>query len=225
MTMVTRIIFALTISLFTLCSQASITIGGTRLVYNGENNEASISVTNGKDSMPYLVQSWVEMGDDSSQKAPFIVTPPLFRLDGGHENALRVIYTGNTPLRDDRESMFWLNIKSIPSMEKSEQNKLLIAIKTRMKLFYRPASLNTNEAMNAWRKLNFRIAGNQLVIENPTPYFVSLFSLKIGSQKIKLPPMVPPFASATVEGSGKEIAWKAINDFGGISEEARRALP
>ncbi len=53
-------------------------------------------------------------------KAPFLITPPLFRLDAKQENVLRIIRTGGN-LPADRESLFWLNIKSIPSSARNER--------------------------------------------------------------------------------------------------------
>lgn len=46
--------------------------------------EASISITN-PDDVPYLIQSWIDVQDGQSGKAPFIITPPLYRLDGGQK--------------------------------------------------------------------------------------------------------------------------------------------
>ena len=218
-------ILLLTACLFTLSVNAGITVGGTRLIYNGEENEASISVINSKNSIPYLIQSWIELEENSPAKVPFIVTPPLFRLDGEHENTLRIIYTGEQMLPQDRESLFWLNVKSIPSMEKSDHNQLLIAVKTRMKLFYRPAKLATDNVNDAWKNLHYERSGDRIVISNPTPYYVSLFSLKVGSQAIEHPPMIAPFGTAHITAAGRDVTWKAINDFGGVTEEARQRLP
>ncbi|HBV2141021.1 TPA: molecular chaperone [Klebsiella variicola] len=200
-------------------AQASITLGGTRLVYDASKREAVISVTNGQQSAPHLIQSWVEANGGATDKAPFVVTPPLFRLDAGRENTLRVVFTGASALPDNRESVFWLNVKSIPAVEKSDQNRLLIAVKSKIKLFYRPAILNTDAAADAWKKLSFRHSGGQLTINNPTPYYVSLFSLKAGSQAIENPPMVPPFGSVSVTSPSGTVTWQAISDFGGITAE------
>lgn len=202
--------------------QASVTLGGTRLIYDASKREAAISVTNGPQAVPHLIQSWVEVDGSSTEKAPFIVTPPLFRLDAGRENTLRVIFTGESALPDNRESVYWLNVKSIPAVEKSDQNRLLIAVKSRIKLFYRPGSLNTEAAAEAWKKLTFSHAGGQLTITNPTPYYVSLYSLKVGSRAIKNPPMVAPFGNASVSSLSGTVTWQAINDFGGITAEIRK---
>lgn len=217
-------LFLLTALFFSVAGQAGITVGGTRLVYNADENEASISVSNSKDSIPFLIQSWLELEEKSPVKVPFIVTPPLFRLDGGHENTLRVIYTGESSLPDDRESVFWLNVKSIPSMEKSQGNRLLISVKTRIKLFYRPTKLNTAQADEAWKKILFKRSGNQILVSNPTPYFISPYELKVDGQSVKNPPMVSPFGTETITASGHGVAWKAINDFGGVTDEVRQVV-
>lgn len=224
MSQLIRTIVLLSACLIFLPVQASITVGGTRLIYNGNDNEASLPVSNSRDAVPYLVQSWVELGENAKEKVPFIVTPPLFRLDGGHENTLRIIYTGEKKLPDNHESVFWLNVKSIPSMTRSDENRLLIAVKTRMKIFYRPAALASEKAGEAWTKLTFEPRGERLVINNPTPFYVSLYSLTIGNKTIAQPPMISPFSSETVAGSGKQVAWKAINDFGGVTAEKRQML-
>ncbi len=57
---------------------AGVVVGGTRLVYPGGKKEATITVKN-PDDIPYLVQSWVNADLEGNVKAPFLVTPPLFR--------------------------------------------------------------------------------------------------------------------------------------------------
>ncbi len=46
---------------------AGVIIGGTRVVYDGNKKESSVSVTN-PDSSPYLIQSWVESQNGSTEK-------------------------------------------------------------------------------------------------------------------------------------------------------------
>ncbi len=55
-------------------------VGGTRVIFNGEK-EASISVDN-PDNEPYLIQSSLDNQQSGVDKIAFIITPPLFRLDG-----------------------------------------------------------------------------------------------------------------------------------------------
>ena len=131
------ILLALVLALFTVQAQAGIVIGGTRVIYNGDKKETSASIRNPDKSGVWLVQSWVDSGVKGS-KTPFIVTPPLFRINPGEENMLRIVRTGGS-LPEDRESVFWLNVKSIPATDDSipHNNVLQVVVKSRLKLFYR----------------------------------------------------------------------------------------
>lgn len=119
-------------------AQAGVVVGGTRVIYDGAKKESSINVSN-PDNNVYLIQSWVD-GAGKTDKALFIVTPPLFRLDSNQQNILRIVRAGGN-LPQNKESMFWLNIKSIPSANKSQENTLQIAVKTRIKLIFVPLAL------------------------------------------------------------------------------------
>ena len=72
---------------------AGVIIGGTRVIFDGAKKEASINVNN-PDSTPYLIQSWVDMPQDEANKAPFVITPPLYRLESGQQNVERIVLTG-----------------------------------------------------------------------------------------------------------------------------------
>ncbi|WP_353647196.1 fimbria/pilus periplasmic chaperone [Enterobacter sp. 638] len=109
---------------------ATVTIGGTRVIYEGDKKEVSLSVRN-PDSSPYLIQTVVDNLNGSTQKTPFVITPPLYRLNGGRENVMRIILTGN--IQQNQESMFWLRVKAIPSAPR-EKNTLQIAVATSIKL-------------------------------------------------------------------------------------------
>jgi hypothetical protein len=41
-------------------------------------------------------------------------------MQGKKENTLRIIDATNNQLPQDRESLFWMNVKAIPSMDKSK---------------------------------------------------------------------------------------------------------
>ncbi|MFQ6365119.1 molecular chaperone, partial [Serratia marcescens] len=71
-------------------------------------------------------------------------TPPLFLMQGKKENTLRIIDATNNALPKDRESLFWVNVKAIPSLDKAKQkeNTLQLAITSRIKLLYRPQNLS-----------------------------------------------------------------------------------
>lgn len=209
---------ALLLSAILPVAQAGVIIGGTRLIYDGGKKESSLSVNN-KDTAPFLIQSWVETTGGGAEKAPFMITPPLFRLDGGQQNVLRVIRVGGN-LAGDKESLYWLNIKSIPSSEEKEgQNTLQVAVKTRIKLIYRPEGLKgIPEEMT--EKLKWQRSGNQLQVTNPTPFYMNFQEVVIGGKVIKDATYIAPMSSTSFAMpagvTGSSVSWKIINDFGGI---------
>lgn len=213
--------------LFASASHAGVSIGGTRLIFPGDKKEVSLTVANSDKGSPVLIQSWVDEGENSKVKAPFIVTPPLFRLDPGKENILRAVRTGGK-LAEDRETLYWLNIKSIPSAKKSEvqSNVLQLAIKNRLKFIYRPNSVVGSPEENA-NKLVWKRIGNQIQATNPTPFYMNLSMLVIGG-KTYLPslPEQTYIAPRSVHlynipsgTSNNNVKWKVINDYGGAGEE------
>jgi len=215
------------ISLFSACmlsmaAHAGVVMGGTRIVFSEGKKEATLSVTNQDQTIPYLVESWIEnFNSDDHARVPFIVTPPLFRLDAGKENLLRINYLG-MPLPKDHESVFWLNVKSISPTPRDKSNQLQVNIKSKFKLFYRPKGLAGNPA-EAWQQLSFHHEGNKLIAHNPTPYFVSFYSLSVNHHAIKDPGMIGPGGDRqwNVADSGV-VTWSAINDYGGITEQRTR---
>ena len=189
-------------------------IGGTRVIFEGAKKEATINITN-PDNTPYLTQSWIDMQDGGAGKAPFIITPPLYRLDGGQKNLERIVMTGSLP--QEQESLFWLNIKAIPSASK-EMNALQIAVKTRIKLIYRPEGLRASTPEEQANKLTWQQSGNAIQVNNPTPYVINFNEITLGGRKLDDVTYVLPGASARFslpEGvSGHSLTFKVINDYG-----------
>lgn len=194
---------------------AGIIIGGTRVIYDGNKKEASISVNN-PDGTPYLIQSWIETQNGGAEKAPFIITPPLYRLDSNQQNLERIILAGTVP--QDKESLYWLNIKAIPSAPKKD-NTLQIAVKSKLKLIYRPASVKGSSAEEQADTLVWSVAGNQLQVTNPSNYVINFNSISVAGKKLEDVTYVLPSSSAHFtlpQGiHGGEMTFTVINDYGG----------
>lgn len=196
-------------------AHAGIIIGGTRVIYDGNKKEASISVNN-PDSTPYLIQSWIEMQNGGTEKAPLIITPPLYRLDSAQQNLERIILTGNVP--QDKESLYWLNIKAIPSAPKKD-NSLQIAVKTSLKLIYRPVELKGSVPEEEADTLTWTVVGNQIQVTNPSRFIMNFNEISIGGKKLENITYVLPGATARFDlpkdvHSGK-TTFTLINDYGG----------
>ena len=91
--------------------QYGVILGASRIVYPLDSVGTTIMVNNPQD-YPVLIQSRV-LDKDKSADAPFVITPPLFRLDAKQQSALRVVQTGGNFPRD-KESLLWLCVKGIP---------------------------------------------------------------------------------------------------------------
>lgn len=205
-------------------ANAGVILGGTRLIYPGDKNEVSIIIKNPDKNTDYLIQSWLDNEDkNNSAKVPFVVTPPLFRLDRESDNILRIANVGGN-LPTDRETLYWLSVRSIGATPKEQKgNSLQMVLRTRIKFIYRPSSLNINDALNAYKSLTFSHQGNDLVVKNPTPYYVTLATLKVGGKDIKEPGMVTPLGELRIKAPGSgAIEWQSINDYGGTSQTARQ---
>jgi P pilus assembly chaperone PapD len=210
--------------LTSLTTSAGVVVGGTRVIYDGSKKEAALSVGN-PDKTAYLIQSWVETQEGGQAKAPFVITPPLFKLNAGQDNVLRIVRVGGN-LPEDKESLFWLNVKSIPSTEKVD-NTLQIAVKTRIKLIYRPAGIK-GSLNDAAKSLKWQRSGNTLQTINNSPYYLNFFSISVGGKELPGATFVAPNATASFTlpagVTGNALDWKIINDYGGTSENFQSSL-
>lgn len=213
-------------------------VGTTRIIFDGNQDQTKFVVSNTTEESDYLVQSWVDnkgvSGEEKeTQKAPFLVTPPLVKSEAGTKNELRVVAAG-TDLPQDRESVYWVNVKSIPRVHETRSgNSLNIAVKSRIKLFYRPAMLIEQypNGSDGFEKISFEYKNDELVVSNPSPFYVSLFELKVDGIVVDTGyEMVPPkghiafpISNDTVNHNSK-VTWKAINDYGAITEEKEQVL-
>lgn len=205
-------------------ASAGVIIGGTRIIYDGNKKEASVSVKN-PDSTPYLIQSWIETSSGGAEKAPFIITPPLYRLDKGQQNVERILLSGSLP--QDKESLYWLNIKAIPSAKRGE-NTLQIAVKTRIKLIYRPSSLKGSLPEQLADKLTWQRTGNQIQVTNPTYYVMNFSEIAVGGKRLDNVSYVLPGSTARFNlpagVSSGSVVYKIINDYGGMGEPHKSAI-
>ncbi len=217
-------------------AQASVTIGGTRVVYPLGQREVTVKLENDS-SNPSLVQVWMDDGNADSKpgetNAPFLITPPIFRMDAKKSQTLRLIFSGDAALPTDRESVYWLNVLDIPPKadQKADTNTLQFAFRTRIKVFVRPPKL-PGSPEEAPRQLEWKIVpapqgkGQALSVSNPTPYYVSFSEIDVvsGSQTYRNETggMVPPRGTAViavpkmdaVSGTAK-VHYTAISDYGG----------
>ena len=198
-------------SLITVCHAAGISVGGTRFVYNDNAREISIPVLNTDKDKPYLIQSWVSafQGND---KAPFIATPPLFRIEPDSTGTARISYTGD-PLNSNTEVVYWLNIKSIPPVEKSPENQLQLVINSQFKLFLRAHDI---EPLN-FNNVELSKQNQGLVLKNNTPYHLTIKHIFIDDKRYPYDPLIQPHQEVMLlekTPTYHKVKVQFINDYG-----------
>lgn len=104
--------------------------------------------------------------------------------------------------------------------KKSDENRLNIILKSRLKLFYRPKEI-IDEFTDIYKKIEFKQLNKQLVVYNPTAFYINFNSIKIGKFKIESPGMLPPYSQKKWQikpSTNNKIDWSFINDYGAIIE-------
>lgn len=205
-------------------ASSSIVITGTRVLYPAGERSVSVKLNN-NNKQPVLIQSWVDDGDSSKKPndstVPFIVTPPINRVDPGKGQTLRVSYTGTT-LPSDRESVFWLNVQEVPTKHDAapDENYLQLAFRTRIKLFYRPANL-PGSSFKAPDGLKWSTSSGRLTAINDSVWNVSISSVFAGGKKIE-GKMIPPRGQVTFPlqvSQGTQIKFDVVNDYGAVMQK------
>ncbi len=90
-------------------AQAGVIISGTRQIYAEPRREITVRVSNDDQQAARLVQVWMDVGNAQltaeHSDVPFSISPPVFRLDPGKSQAIRLAYTQES-LPGDKESLF-----------------------------------------------------------------------------------------------------------------------
>ena len=206
-------------ALYSASAFSAIQIESSRVIYSGEYKSASLTLHNASEKN-YIVQTWLDEQANRPGKE-MVVTPPVLKIKPDQSAVLRFIYSGKG-LPADRESLYWINVQEIPPRA-SEPNVMQLAIRTRLKLFYRPAGLKV-KLEDQVSHLQFIKKSDALIIKNEGPLHISLSQLSIQPPKSKplklTAPMISPFGSETITfPKGSQIVGLTyINDYGGIAD-------
>lgn len=225
-------------------ADGGLSISQTRIIFDAKAKNTKVSLINQSDRV-YLVNSRVlktaDASVNTSETMPFILTPPLFRLEKEGRNTVLISKNNTSNLPTDRESVFYLSFLAIPSTNKINENEsdtvegltstqISFGIRTTIKLFYRPSKLSVPVEV-APQKLTFTQENNQLEVTNPTPYYMTLAYLTLDGKPVNVREqgsMVAPFSSTHYHIPKlplvKNIQWSVVNDFGGVSPAFNLAL-
>ncbi len=228
--MTTIIVAGLLGSSVTATGAGGVSIDTTRIIYPADSHAAATSVRNSSQEAVYLMQMTVSTTPKGDKTAPFLVTPPLFLMEPGGQNQVRIIKTGQ-PLPADRESLFWFTAQAIPLSLKPDNPSgkqvtggVQIATANTIKLMYRPSGLPVLPEQG-FGSLRFKPTVSGITITNPSPYYITFTSLKVGGQELmtqqQKEDMVSPFSVLFFSLKGihypAKVSWTVINDLGGKS--------
>ncbi|OBU07387.1 molecular chaperone [Morganella psychrotolerans] len=204
--------------LFFNTSFADISLGSTRVVISGGKNEGTVNVHN-KDIGSYLIQSWV-LDENDKASEDFVLTPPLFKLNANTSNSLRIMLVKDLP--QDKELLYWLNVKFIPSSDKDDKsNKLTFAINNQIKLIYRPESISNHDMVDEFKKITIKRTGENLEFKNPTKHFINFSEVKADGVSLKIPSYIQPESSVSLPLKDRKkiskVEYVFIDDLGKLN--------
>lgn len=215
-------------------AQAALTISATRIIQQSDRQSSSVIVAN-PSKHPYAAQIWVNTeADDTTTSVPLIASPALTRLDPDSEQTVQINRLPND-LPQDRETLFYFNVQEIPQAQDEARNTLTIALRTRIKLFYRPSQLK-GRPDEQFKELTWslqQIDGKpHLVVDNPTPYHYTFGTLeltqggqteRIEARAMALPKDRQVYRLKQLNASGPaQVTFTTITDYGAASEALTR---
>lgn len=219
-----RRLLALALLSASVSSLASVVMTGNRVVYPAGAKEVSVQLTS-QDAFPNVMQAWLDSGDEQSTpqtgKAPFLLTPPMFRMAAQSGQTLRLQFT-RADLPTDKESVFWLNTLQIPPVAKDggAENQMVVMLRSRVKVFWHPAGLEGSpDTMD--KTTTASVSGRRLILTNNSGYFASVVRVvvTVANKPVTLSgEMIAPGATkewplaGTPSGDSVQLTW--INDQG-----------
>jgi len=223
-----------TMMLMACCqAMASVVISGTRLIYPAHETEITVTLKNNGE-LPVLVQTWVDSGDPASSPthstAPFVLSPPVFRMDPNKGQSVRMMFTGAS-VPEDKESVYYFNLLEVPANRPetgTPVNILQMAFRSRIKIFYRPQTL-AGDASDAIERVQWRVArqagGIALVGHNPTGFHITVTGVVLvdgeqrfaGGSEMIAPGATQAFVLPALKHLPRpqaQVELSAINDYG-----------
>jgi chaperone protein PapD len=206
---------------------AAIVLDRTRVVYPGGAKSISLNIKNENQKLPYLAQAWIEDTQGQKISSPFVILPPVQRVDANQKSIVRI---ASVPAIDslpkDRESIYYFNLREIPP--KSEKSNVMqIAVQSKIKLFYRPEAILPERGAIWQDQVLITKQGTTLKVNNPTPYYITYVGLghPQGKERTVIKGfsafMVEPKSEQTVtipEALGNQFVISYVNDYGGYMD-------
>lgn len=201
-------------------------LSASRLIYNEGEGTASFWLTSHSD-LPWVVTGAVfttnTIGEPLDRVSSlFLLNPPMAVIPPNGRKAFRLVWIGQpNVLGKDKEILERLRLRLIPSVEapKSGESTMQISATVWVKIFARSTSLVTKDSLTNV-SLSINCGQNTAVVHNPSPYWLTLRSLKSDNVELINPalpaPLLRPLGELSVSARQCRAPWKAsvINDDG-----------
>ncbi|WP_282318085.1 fimbria/pilus periplasmic chaperone [Pseudomonas sp. ITA] len=199
-------------------AHAALAMDATRYIFPGDKDSVAITVTNESKKL-FGGQAWVDNIVEKDTRPTFVVTPSFFKLKGQSKQVLRIIQANDLP--QDHESVYWLNLQDIPPA--LEGSGLALALRTRVKLFYRPAALLKNRK-GAEAGMQVETVSGATALVNTTPYIFVISAvtdasgkpLKLSSEAADKLLMFMPGERVVVPSGAAKV--ESVDDYGAVTK-------
>lgn len=178
-----------------------------------------------------LLQKKMSSDKTSDGEQAFLIKPSVLALGVNSaypsSSSFSFLKDNVSGLPQDRESLFWAQFSAFSPKDSNLKNQISFVFKTKIKFFYRPEGIS-GSPKDIFTSLKFIQDNGKLIVQNPTPYYVSFKELKVGetvlfSSNFKVESdledkgMVAPMSSNVyplAQGQKGRVSWTIINDDG-----------
>lgn len=204
-----------------MSAYSAVTLDRTRIIFPGTEKSINVTISNDNPEEAYLAQSWIEdLQGNKLTKGAILATPPLQRIEPMSNSLVRLSTTpALSQLPQDRESVFYFNLREVPP-KPTDGNTLQIALQSRVKLFYRPASILPESDTKWAHQVTLTKIAKGYRINNTTPFHLTVIGLGNSQAAAEHNSfdvvMVPPKSTQDVVSPALSTPYLTyINDYGG----------
>ncbi len=177
-------------------------------------DEAKVDVSN-SDAASWVIQAWTE-SERGLPDRTFDVSPAIFRLDAHQNKTLQVSFKA-APLPQEKESLYWLNVRATPVGEQAtSQHHEPPVVTSRIRLIYHPASLQYRKQDVAKDMLIWTQHGQILSLKNPTAYYISFQLMSADGKQLSETRYAAPWATEIVllpaQLLANKVSWKIVEN-------------
>ena len=177
----------------------------SRVFIEGKNRQSFWNIKNNSLQNYFYIVEVVDVNnalEATNKSARFLVTPPSGVLKADESKALRIVRVKDD-LPEQTEFFSLLRLRLIPSFKSDDEKTRVQTMMTIFtKLFYRPEKIVMPNAIdNAVSALTYRHNKSQLILNNPSAYWLTLSTVKVNDIAL-----TPQNNKAWMVGPGAELS-------------------